>query len=93
MGRFYAIERYKLSLQLHLGDFAKRVRARFGLSQEQMAELLHITVRSYSDLERKRCCFSMQTFLFLLFILEDAEILQLLAVLRELAKEAEHESI
>lgn len=87
------MERYKLSFQLHLGDFAKTLRTRLGLSQEQMAELLHISVRSYSDLERKRCCFSAQSFIFLLFMLSDEEVLRLVAELRRLAEEATHEAV
>ena len=71
----------------------KSVRTRSGRSQEQMAEALHITVRSYSDLERRRSCFSTQTFIFLLLQLDDAEILQLIEELRQLAEKLEHEAI
>ena len=58
-----------------------------------MAEALHITVRAYSNLERNRSCFSVRTFIFLLCQLDDVEIIQLIAELRELAKEIEHETM
>lgn len=87
------MEQYKLSLQTYLGAFAKSLRLRSGLSQERMAELLRITARSYSDLERRQSCFSTQTFLFLLFLLPEDEMLQLLRNLRALLDEVDHAAV
>lgn len=38
-------------------------RAELGLSQEEMAEILNISLRSYSDLEHGKYCCSLQSFI------------------------------
>ncbi len=43
-------------------EFANR-RAELGLSQEQMAENLNISLRSYSDLEHGKYCCSLSSFI------------------------------
>ena len=58
-------------------------RRRRGLTQEEMAERLRITGRAYSDLERGIYCFSAVALVFLLLMLEEHEIKELLSSLRE----------
>ena len=53
------------------------------LTQEEMAERLRITGRAYSDLERGIYCFSAVALVFLLLMLEEHEIKELLSSLRE----------
>lgn len=86
------MEQYKTSFQAYLGNVVKAIRLRNRISQEQMAELLRITTRSYSDLERNRFCISLLPFIFLLFQLSNEEIIRLVAELRRLTEEIEHES-
>ena len=43
-------------------EFANR-RAELGLSQEEMAENLNISLRSYSDLEHGKYCCSLSSFI------------------------------
>ena len=43
-------------------EFASR-RAELGLSQEEMAENLNISLRSYSDLEHGKYCCSLSSFI------------------------------
>ena len=59
------------------------LRRRRGLTQEEMAERLRITGRAYSDLERGIYCFSAVALVFLLLMLEEHEIKELLSSLRE----------
>lgn len=87
------MEQYKLSFQLYLGGFAKALRDRNGISQEKMAELLRINVRSYADLEHKRYCFSTPTFIFLLLLLPDEELLRMVGDFHRLVKEIDHETM
>ena len=63
-----------------------------GLTQEEMAERLRITGRAYSDLERGIYCFSAVALVFLLLMLEEHEIKELLSSLRkEIAKVEDRE--
>ena len=59
------------------------LRTGLGLTQEEMAEKLRITGRAYSDLERGIYCFSAVALVFLLLMLEDGEIKELLSPLRD----------
>lgn len=56
-----------------LSELTKQTRTERGLSQEQMAELLRITVRAYGDLERGTYCFSSKALLFLFLLLTEPE--------------------
>ena len=59
------------------------LRTGLGLTQEEMAERLRITGRAYSDLERGIYCFSAVALVFLLLMLEEGEIKELLSPLRD----------
>lgn len=73
---------YKLLAKEFLAEYTTDLRKRSGLTQEEMAECLHITCRSYGDLERGRYCFSSTTLLFLLLLLGEEERNNLLAHFR-----------
>lgn len=57
------------------------------LSQERMAEILHISPRSYSDQEHERYGFSALSLAYYLMQLDDEEILLFFKELRELLNE------
>ena len=58
---------YKESLRQYFSVQAKALRKKRKLTQEEMSEQLHITVRAYGDLERGCSCCSM--FIFRVFYL------------------------
>ena len=64
-----------------------------GLTQEQMAEKLRITGRAYSDLERGIYCFSAVALVFLLLMLEEGEIKELLSSLRDEIEKVESREV
>ena len=74
---------YKILLRDFLSEYVDALRKRKELSQENMAEQLRITSRAYSDLERGKYCFSTVPLLFLLLMLDDDELRNLLAQFRE----------
>ena len=74
---------YKEILRKFFSEYVGTLRKRRGLTQEQMAEKLRITGRVYSDLERGIYCFSAVALVFLLLMLEEHEIKELLSSLRE----------
>lgn len=53
------------------------------LSQERMAELLHISTRSYADLEHEKFCCSGMTLVMFLVQLSDDEITHLVNEFRK----------
>lgn len=64
---------YKYLLQDFLAKRFKRYRAEQGMTQEQMAEVLHISPRSYIDLEHKKYgCSALTAFFFLIRLDSDA---------------------
>ena len=67
------MKNYKALLKKFLSQYAGALRRSRGLTQEEMAELLRITSRAYSDLERGKHCFSAHTLLFLLLMLGEEE--------------------
>ena len=69
---------YKETLRKFFSEYVSALRKRRGLTQEQMAEKLRITGRAYSDLERGIYCFSTVALVFLLLMLEEGEIKELL---------------
>lgn len=79
---------YKPFLQSTLTAYAKTYRKEKRYTQENMAELLGIDVRSYSDLEHGIYCFSAVTLIFLLLLLTDTELQQLLSQLRKARQQA-----
>ena len=74
---------YKEALRSFFLGYVSALRRRRGLTQEEMAERLRITGRAYSDLERGIYCFSAAALVFLLLMLEEHEIKELLSSLRE----------
>ena len=74
---------YKETLRKFFSEYVSALRKRRGLTQEQMAEKLRITGRVYSDLERGIYCFSAVALVFLLLMLEEHELKELLSSLRE----------
>ena len=74
---------YKEALRSFFSGYVSALRRRRGLTQEEMAERLRITGRAYSDLERGIYCFSAVALVFLLLMLEEHEIKELLSSLRE----------
>ena len=76
-------------------EFATRLstlRKAQGMTQEEMAEILHVAPRSYADQERGIYGFSALSFLYFLFLLSDSEILDLLRDLREVLKGGEEDA-
>lgn len=65
---------YKEMTKVFLTGYADKLRKRKSLTQEKMAEQLHITSRAYGDLERGKYCFSANALMFLLLMLEEAEL-------------------
>mgnify|MGYP005774047737 CR=1 FL=1 len=70
---------YKLVVWDFLADYVKGWRAQQSprLTQEDMAERLHISSRAYGDLERKTYCFSTMLLIYFLVRLSDEEALKL----------------
>lgn len=62
----------------------KKYRFKHDLSQEQMAERLHISTRSYSDIERRIYGISAQTLVMYMLIISEDELQQLILDLRKL---------
>ena len=76
----------KRVLQRYLRQRVCSFRKQHSLTQEEMAEILHVAPRSYADQERGIYGFSALSFLYFLFLLSDSEILDLLRDLREVLK-------
>lgn len=69
---------YKTLTREFLSQYTDALRKRLDLTQEKMAESLRITYRAYGDLERGKYCFSAASLLFLLLLLKDEEVIELL---------------
>ncbi|MCD8361562.1 MAG: helix-turn-helix domain-containing protein [Lachnospiraceae bacterium] len=67
------MKRSDLKLNRYASSFTKEVRLRRHFSQEQMAELLNISVRCYQAFEEERCGISGQTLCRLLVLLTEEE--------------------
>lgn len=80
---------YKELLKHILASYADSLRSSRKLTQEEMAEHLRISSRSYSDLERGIYCFSTPALLFLLLQLDEAERSSLLEDFRNAVDEME----
>ena len=74
---------YKEILRKFFSEYVRTLRKCRGLTQEEMAEKLRISGRAYSDLERGIYCFSAVALVFLLLMLEEHELKELLSSLRE----------
>lgn len=80
---------YKRLLQDFLAEQIRRFRAEHSYTQEQMAERLRISPRSYIDLEHKRYGCSAMTFGFFLLMLDMDALIQLINDFRELIEKAD----
>ena len=74
-----------------LMEYTSTLRKSRALTQEEMAERLRITSRAYGDLERGKYCFSAITLLFLLLMLDGAELKALLGEFRKRVHALEYE--
>ena len=88
---------YKRLIRDFFSQSAHDLRRKLRISQEEMAERLHITSRVYSDLERGKYCLSATSLVFLLLILDElndhAVKDALCALRRELYESEEDEQI
>ena len=75
---------------LRLKNTLRAFRAKLGISQEKMADKLHITPRAYANLEGGSTGFSAWTLLMLIVMLPDEEILALVLGLREDVKASDN---
>ena len=80
-------------LRKFFSKYVSTLRKRRGLTQEEMAEKLRITGRAYSDLERDIYCFSVAALVFLLLMLEEGEIKEILSPLREEIEKVESREV
>ncbi len=67
------MKQYTTLVKEILSEYTGSLRKRKQLTQEEMAEQLHITSRAYGDLERGKFCFSAVTLLFLMLIDDDSQ--------------------
>lgn len=95
------MKKYKEVLQKSMAKYVRNLRG--SLSQEEMAEALHVSTRAYGDLERGEHFFSGMTLIFLLLFIDgidqdsqddqgkknDKEIRKFLRMLREAIQELE----
>lgn len=65
---------YKSLEREFLSEYVDLFRKKRKLTQEEMAENLRITCRSYGDLERGKYCFSSNSLFFLLLMLNEHEL-------------------
>ena len=84
---------YKEILREFFSKYVSTLRKRRGLTQEEMAEKLRITGRAYSDLERGIYCLSTVALVFLLHMLEEGEIKEILSLLREEIEKVENREV
>lgn len=67
----------KIEVQAYLSEQLQLFRCENELSQEQMAEHLHIVPRSYFDLEHNKYALSTNTFICFILLLSDDQLLYL----------------
>ena len=78
------MQAYKAIFQEPLMNRLYSYRKEQQLSQEKMAEFLHISLRSYIDLEHGKYCFSALSLIFFLTILPKDELHKLIDEFRVL---------
>ena len=83
------MEDYKTLMRKFFTSRLASIRKKLGLSQDKMSELLHITTRSYIDLEKGKYCLSAKSLMFLLLLMDKDEIYQLLLDFKEMIDKAE----
>ena len=84
------MKQYKILAKEFLAEYTDKLRKLRNLTQEEMAERLHITSRAYGDLERGKYCFSAIALLFLLLMLSDDELNAFLEGFRKRVYDLEH---
>ena len=84
------MKQYKMLVREFLAGYTEAFRKTQGLTQDKMAEALHITSRAYGDLERGKYCFSAIALLFFLLTLSDDELKAFLEGFRKRAYDLEH---
>ena len=68
-------ERYYQILKTFFSENVVRCRGQLGISQEEMAHRLVMSVRTYSDIELgKSCCGALTLSLFLIYICVDSKL-------------------
>lgn len=80
----------KMLAKEFLAESACTLRKRRSLTQEEMAEQLHITGRAYGDLERGKYCFSAIALLFFMLMLNDDEVKAFMEGFRKRVYDLEH---
>ena len=84
------MHQYKALLQIFLLERIKGYRKGHNLTQENMAESLRISPRSYAYLEKGDNGCSATTLMFFFLILTEEELLQMLADFRALVEAEEY---
>ena len=87
------MSQYKLLLQGILTDRILVYRTANHFTQEQMAELLRISPRSYFDIEHGKYCCSAITLIFFMLILSKAEVLDFLEEFRKRAERKDTDDV
>ncbi len=72
------MRKYQPELKTYLRGVLLKLRRRLNLTQEQMAAMLHISPRSYSNLERGKTGLSAVSLIFMLYGLSPDETIQLI---------------
>lgn len=83
------MRQYKTLLQVFLHNSIYTYRKEKGYSQERMAELLHISPRSYIDQEHGKYSFSALSVIFFLISIPEELVLSLLRAFKKLVQEEE----
>ena len=84
---------YKQLVRTFFSETAYAIRRRRELTQEEMAERMRISCRAYGDLERGKYSFSTIALIFFLLMLEDEEVIELLAAFRIKVKALELQDV
>lgn len=84
------MNQYKALAKGLFAEYAAALRKHKKLTQDAMAEELHISSRAYGDLERGKYCFSAITFLFFLLLLSDEEMKNFRTEFRKRVHDLEH---
>ena len=87
------MSKYKLLLRDYFSIQIKVLRRKRDLTQEEMAEHLHITSRAYSDLERGCSCCSATALLFFLLMLETDELKEFFSQIRKQIQTQENKEV
>lgn len=83
------MRKYQPKLKVYLRGVLLTLRRDLNLTQEQMAAMLHMTPRSYSDIERGKTCLSSVSLVFLLHNLSPDESVQLIDTFMDSVLESE----